>query len=107
MKSVAISVLTLFAGFCFAGVPTLCLVEDFLRESGGAARVCLMIGGANVPGSAVSAADPASATRTVPVFGVTGPDCHQRIAESPNTSNSAAAMAPIKYCRRYRPADTG
>src|SRR6266850_5784933 len=106
MKSVAISVLTLSAGFVFAGAPPLCLFEDFLLESGGAARPCLLIGGANRVGSGVPTGDPASATTTFPVFGVTGADCRQRIAESPNTISSPAAIAPIKYCRRYRSAGT-
>src|SRR5258708_1597908 len=106
MKSVAISALTLFAGFVFAGVPPLCLVEDFIGKSGRAPR-SFLVGGANVVATGMLEGDPGSATNGVPVSGITGTGCHQRTAKSPNTSNSPAAIAPIKYRRRYRSADTG
>src|SRR6266550_4234041 len=107
MKSVAISGLSVFAGFVFAEVPPLGLVEDFLREPGESVRFFLMIGAANELTIGVLEGDSASATNGVPVSWGSGAECRQRIVESPNTSNSAAAIAPIKYCRRYRLARAG
>jgi hypothetical protein len=107
MKSVAISVLSVFAGFVFANAPPWCLLDDFLREPEESVEIFLMIGGTKAVTIGVVEDDPAPATNGFPVFWGSGAGRHQRIAESPNTSTSPAAIAPIKYCRRYRPADTG
>src|SRR5712671_4293175 len=98
MKSVAISVLSGFALEALADAPFPRLTEGFLVGIAGRSGCCKTIGGREGVMIPVLTGDEVAAINGAALF--LGAGRNQWIARNPNTINSAAAIAPIRYCER-------